>query len=284
MEYNTENHNDSMMGVIFTNITAISKLSFLKVEKYEYDTEHVCDFREYPRPHTCMGLILEGQGTFSSEGEEDILVRPGDIIYVPITTRYASYWKGEPKVSYISMHFIFESPLLTAQQRNFRLQKLSLPDFPALKNAFEQALTAYQGDEDQQLLALGIFFWTISRVFPLLRVRENGKRDQRIERAVEYLEQHCEEPVSINRLAEISNMSVSHFHSCFKRSVSMTPIEYKNRVCIERAMRLLKTDETRSIEEISGLLGFGSAEYFRRIFKRMTGMSPRVYRQTPLDL
>nr|MBQ8252533.1 hypothetical protein [Lachnospiraceae bacterium] len=60
-----------------------------------------------------MGLILEGEGTFwDCEADEYIHVTPGDIIFVPITSRYISEWKGNPEVSYISMHFIFDWPAI----------------------------------------------------------------------------------------------------------------------------------------------------------------------------
>lgn len=80
-------------------------------------------------------------------------------------------------------------------------------------------------------------------------------------------------------LAESCNMSVSNFYMLFKKFKNSTPIEYRNHTCISRAMRILKSDRQISIEEISFKAGFASAEYFRRLFKTITGKTPREYRR-----
>ena len=84
---------------------------------------------------------------------------------------------------------------------------------------------------------------------------------------------------TVDELAEVCHMSTSHFYACFKNAVGMSPIEYKNSVCINRAMlRLVSEDKT--IEEISEELGFESAAYFRKVFKRVTGKTPKEYRKS----
>ena len=91
------------------HITSASKLLFFKAERYEYNDYHVFDVSDCPRPHFCMGLILEGTGTFEDcEAGGCIKVEPGDIIFVPITSRYISRWEANPRASYVSMHFIFD--------------------------------------------------------------------------------------------------------------------------------------------------------------------------------
>ena len=59
----------------------------------------------------------------------------------------------------------------------------------------------------------------------------------------------------------------------------MTPIEYKNRLCVQNAEKLLLTNDL-SIEEISEKMGFNSASYFRRIFRKYVGKSPREYKNS----
>ena len=43
-------------------------------------------------------------------------------------------------------------------------------------------------------------------------------------------------------------------------------------------------DSDLSIENISEQVGFESAAYFRRVFKKVTGKSPREYRKTSMEL
>ena len=47
------------------------------------------------------------------------------------------------------------------------------------------------------------------------------------------------------------------------------------------AQQLLEDRPALSIEEISDLAGFSSSSYFRRVFREVTGQSPRAYRKNP---
>ena len=66
------------------NISSIPKLTFFKAEKYEFQNKNICDFSGSPRPHSCMGLILEGEAVFYINGEE-IKVVPGDKVTVEVS-------------------------------------------------------------------------------------------------------------------------------------------------------------------------------------------------------
>ena len=265
------------------DIANMSKLSFFKMGRYAYDTSCTCDFREIPRPHFCMGLIIDGNGDFVF-GEECVHVKCGDIIFVPVGSTYVSYWKGKPDILYISAHFSFENPSAFLRHKKVKIQKISLPEFEELKQKFRFMYENYAGTETAQFYALGTFFEIMGRVFPLLKFTEVKKIDVQIERAAEYIECNYREDFSVEQLAGISNMSVSHFYSRFKASMGCSPVEYKHRICIRRAELILIADTDKSIEEISEMLGFCSAAYFRRLFKKITGKTPREYRRTSSKL
>lgn len=264
-------------------IESLSKLSFFKVGRYEYKTEHICDFSNIPRPHFCVGLLIEGTAEFESEGET-IFIAPGDIIFVPITSRYISRWAGHPNVLYISMHFAFEPQCGISENSHFALQKVSLPNFDKMIERFNFSKENYNGEEAAQMETLSIFYDVLGQLLPKLNHTNNKNFDKRIELATEYINLNSEQEISVNDLAAISGMSVPSFYTQFKKSTGTTPIEYKNRISIGRAMRLLKSDKSISIEEISEMLGFESSTYFRRVFKKFTGVSPREYRFSKIEM
>ncbi|MBE7045556.1 MAG: helix-turn-helix transcriptional regulator [Ruminococcaceae bacterium] len=263
------------------NITSASNLVFYKVEKFEFNRHNTFDVLNCPRPHFCMGLMLSGTGYFyEDKNKEPIVIKPGDIIFVPITSRYLSEWEGNPEISYISMHFIFDYTSVYSGKKNFCLQKISGLDFAETKKVFEFALSHYQGNEAEQLAVLGCFYQLLARILPMLKCKKQKIIDERIHDAITYIEQHYREEITVEELSRICNMSVSHFFPCFKKAVGVTPVEYINHHRIGQAIILLMNDEKATISNISELVGFESDAYFRRVFKRVTGKTPREYRNT----
>ena len=261
-----------------SEISALTKLSFFKVSDYHYTDHALFDFRNYPRPHYCMGLTLRGKACFYHEKDCTVL-SPGDIVFVPVTSRYLSEWEGDPEIHYISFHFSFENYHLFASKRDFYVQKIETDCFDRMRTLFETAYRDHDGDEAAQLRALGAFYEVLSEVVPRLQYKEVQSHDFRVEKALEYIGMHYTRPMTVDELAAVCHMSTSHFYACFKNAVGMSPIEYKNTVCINRAMlRLVSEDKT--IEEISEELGFESAAYFRKVFKRVTGKTPKEYRKS----
>lgn len=57
-----------------------------------------------------------------------------------------------------------------------------------------------------------------------------------------------------------------------------TPIAYVQRIRVERAMRMLETTD-EPIDEISWAVGYEDPASFRRLFKRLAGVTPGAYRQ-----
>ncbi len=65
-------------------------------------------------------------------------------------------------------------------------------------------------------------------------------------------------------------------YRAFKKETGLSPIEYRNRLRIERARTLLSRDIC-SVSEAAKLLGFESVYYFSRVFKQHTGVAPSQY-------
>ena len=267
---------------------SLPNVDFFTVSQYEYQNSAVCDFSDCPRPHFCMGLILDGSAEFYPSGEDTpIRVSKGDIIFVPITSRYTSVWKGE-SIRYISYHFSFAAESGISERNNFALQKITPPDFPTVQRTFEYAYEHYSCRSDERLgdrlAVLGAFYSLLSSVLPLLRHDFEEKHDERIRRAVEYIRLHSEEDITIPALATLCNLSTSHFYTRFKKEVGMTPVDYKNTILVHRAVNLLLYGNPDSIESLASTLGFSSATYFRRVFKKVTGKSPSAYRKKATEI
>ncbi|MBE6595035.1 MAG: helix-turn-helix domain-containing protein [Ruminococcaceae bacterium] len=267
------------------DISAASKLLFFKAEQYIYEGPHGFDTSACPRPHFCMGLVLEGEGVFHDcDTEADISLSPGDIIFVPMGSRYVSRWQGAPRVSYISAHFIFDAPGIFTPHQRFALQKIRVADLAAREADFRYMTAHYDGTAAEKLAVLARFFDTLAEIEPALLRTRPRKLDARVEEAILYMETNSQRPLSVEEVAGVCNVSTSRFFPLFRAATGMTPVEYLQHLRVSRAIALMISDNALSIEEIGERAGFESTAHFRRIFKRLTGKSPREYRAGAMEI
>lgn len=113
--------------------------------------------------------------------------------------------------------------------------------------------------------------------FSQMRTLGDCAKKSRVSIAVDYLNSHYIENTEIAALASMCYLSEPQFYRLFRREVGQTPIEYRNRLRIDRACSLLLDGEC-SIGEIASMLGFASLYYFSRTFKQLTGKSPTAYK------
>ena len=90
-------------------------------------------------------------------------------------------------------------------------------------------------------------------------------------------ENYNSEDISLNLVAQVTNVSPSYFSSIFSQEKGITFIEFLTNVRIEKAKELLRSTTLRS-SEISQAVGYKDSHYFSYLFKKETGLTPREYR------
>ena len=93
-----------------------------------------------------------------------------------------------------------------------------------------------------------------------------------------YIEDNCNEDITIEELANMSGFSESHFIRLFKQFTNVTYYNYLNQCRINKAKHLLADVSNLSITEISLQSGFTSIATFNRLFKKQLNCSPTQYR------
>ncbi|SFS57845.1 AraC family transcriptional regulator [Paenibacillus sp. 453mf] len=97
--------------------------------------------------------------------------------------------------------------------------------------------------------------------------------------AVSYIEDHYLEAITLEEIAEHSDISVRHLNRIFKSYYQTSPMAYLQRLRLERACQLLRLTRL-PITQISFQSGFNDSNYFARQFKKAYGMSPKAFRQS----
>lgn len=100
-----------------------------------------------------------------------------------------------------------------------------------------------------------------------------------VEQITEWMDGHFTERITLERLADISHGSPYHLQRLFKRFKGCTPLEYIQRLRLEKASQLLAETDC-PIAEIGRLTGFPNAPYFITLFKKKNGQTPANYRKS----
>jgi AraC-like DNA-binding protein len=95
---------------------------------------------------------------------------------------------------------------------------------------------------------------------------------QRVAKAVQYIHQNIEEPVSVENLAELVHMSRTTFYENFRSVMHVSPLQYAKSVKLVKAQTLLK--EGKNASEAGYLVGYNSPAQFSREYKRHFGFVP----------
>lgn len=128
-------------------------------------------------------------------------------------------------------------------------------------------------------------FFTLSILYKIIALSFNGEEFvynlgnnhiKKIRPAIDYMEKNFAKKTSISQLAEMCNMSVSHFRRTFQCSLGISPLKFKNSLLIEYACELLKSGSV-TVSEAADILGFSDIYSFSQTFKKAIGVSPRNY-------
>lgn len=107
----------------------------------------------------------------------------------------------------------------------------------------------------------------------------------RIRRAVRFIERNYTESLTLDDIAFSIRVSRSECCRCFKRTLSLTPVEYVQKYRIYLSTLKLHTisDTPFAIAELATSVGFHNASYYNKLFRKYLSCTPSQYRQKPSE-
>ncbi len=109
-------------------------------------------------------------------------------------------------------------------------------------------------------------------------VRRQPHADSGVRRAETWLAEHYREPHAVAAVVDACRIPERSLKRRFKMATGSTLIAHVQNLRIEEAKRLLETGHL-STDEIAALVGYENPAFFRRLFKRSTGLTPGAYRR-----
>lgn len=112
----------------------------------------------------------------------------------------------------------------------------------------------------------------------MLALRKNNVISLHIRRCIDYIYDHLHEDLTIKTLAGIVGLEQTYLSKLFAKETGSTIKQFITRAKIDTAQNLLKYSDY-SCSEISFALGYSSQSAFISVFKKITGTTPKQYRE-----
>ncbi|WP_078549496.1 helix-turn-helix domain-containing protein [Litchfieldia alkalitelluris] len=128
--------------------------------------------------------------------------------------------------------------------------------------------------DEIRLLAKEILYTFAEKV----REAQNDRYSKTITICRDYIYRHLYEDITHDDIANEVKLSPKYLSALFKKEVGITVSEYIQLTKINEAKKLLANSKT-PISEICTLLSFNDQSYFTKVFKKVAGVTPKLYRE-----
>lgn len=236
-------------------------------------------------------IVINGR-TYALKPGDLCIIRPGADNYESYfrkNTGYEIAWFLHMKVSNLKVNFTRYSPdsswkMLAFMNFNYTPEKyFTLEDIFTLKKAeqtFENIkarVMAWLACLPEKMKDKGYF--TVKRTPEYdkqIQVKEN-----RISAAIEFVDKHYKEDITLEEVATQVSLGRNYFSNLFSEVSNLTLSEYISILRFREAALLIR-ETSFSINEIGYKVGYKDPAFFRRMFKKHTGLAPLKYRNREL--
>lgn len=227
-----------------------------------------------------MFYIVTGHVTYMQE-DRQILAEAGDIVWLPQGCSYnAVYMADEPEhVEGICLDFRMIDNEGNAILPPQEIRVMAHDSDGLYKNMYTAAIAKQLNAHVDFAFRSNVYNIFAHLFNDVNRFSDSDGAFSEISYAIRLIEQSPQSNESIADLAAKCGISETGLRNKFKMYTGgLGPVEYRNTLRVEKSKELLQIGHC-SMEVIAETLGFYDASYFIKIFKRVTGVTPKEYRR-----
>lgn len=277
------------------NLINITKI--VTIHYYEFDKSFTFD----GEAHDFWEMVYVDKGSvLVTREKEELILSQGDVIFhKPNEFHAIKAFESEPNFFVIS--FVSSSPAMVYfKNYHTKLDRMLKPFISAIIREAEATFHVPKNDptpkalikKENAIIGGEQFLKTYLEQLLILLIRDINKisksevfpnkesmENHLITSIKDYVEKHLETKITIASICKKTGYSKSYICKIFKEQTGDTIADYAMRIKINRAKELIRKNEL-NFSEISDTLSFDNPQYFSRVFKRITKMSPTEFKET----
>ena len=251
--------------------------------------------------HTSLEIATVISGTIEVKTpDHTILLEAGDTVFV--NTGVLHTYKAHGKDPAVQHAHLFHMDFLSGAERSVFEEKYMLPVtrctalqawriHPDTRRRMEMsaaALTAadlakeeregYEFDIRTQLSTFWRGLLEETKEVRMAAPVRNTADAERIKLMMDFVRDHYTESITVEDIAASAGISTRECTRCFRRSIGTSPVEHLSQFRVRMAAKALR-ETTKTVLEISEECGFSSPSYFSKVFRDLTGRTPREYQK-----
>ncbi len=254
------------------------------------------DFSQYYHYHDCYEMyFLHSGDRYYFIKDKTYHVTEGSVVFIePYSIHCTSNFekKGYDRtVIYFKKEFAEEvlsvlgTDFFERYGNRYHIHKTNLADRALIRSILEKMQSVYDSGENCEaylksaLVHLLMQLSGSSSDSDIPAIEYANPTHKMISKITGYINNNYSEKITLENISERYYISPCYFSRTFKSVCGLSFTEYLNNVRIKSAEELLiNTDMT--VMEIAESTGFSGSTHFDRVFKKVTGVSPSMYRKT----
>ena len=246
--------------------------------------------------HDAIEIIWVSSGKLLCHiAQQQVLLEKGSILLINSNVIHRLEPLDEISISYIQVDTgkyiqqseFTENSLLSAFSAQILMKPYILvPDNTELAEIFQHMKTESLNREDGFERYIKAYIYQL--VAYLFRnghlsamESQNNAHREKVLTAARYIEQHYQNKLTLEELSLAAGCNKYQLCRSFKQATGGTIVDYMNYVRLHRAQEML-AERSRNMIEIAFECGFGSVQYFNKVFRKYMGCSPSALKKRTL--
>ena len=228
----------------------------------------------YPIPY--LFLVISGTATLHLDGRDFPLMR--GCLFFSLPQHYYTV-DADDDFAYLYISFMGDCVQSIFSRLGIGAGKPVYPGFSRLIDFWTDAIGRVT-PENANLLSEGVLLYTLAQIEPVTAVTQRRKEtERRFDLIVEHVDLHyTQQNLSLDEVSAAFSYTPKYLSRMFKAHMNIGFTEYVNNLRVQHACRLLESSDL-SVSETAAACGFIDPQYFSKVFRSKTGLSPLAYRK-----